>query len=329
MLTLENKEDSEAPVLVNALGLVKDFGKLRAVDDLSFKVAAGEIYGLVGPDGAGKTTTFRLLCGALRLNGGEVTIAGHDLAHEPEVCRSYIGYLAQRFALYPELTVLENIRFFAEVRGITAKEWRPRCLELLKFVDLQDFADRLAGKLSGGMKQKLGLASALIHRPALLLLDEPTTGVDPVTRQDFWQLIIKLVRSEGLGVVVSTPYMDEAGRCMHLGLMRQGRILSEGTPHELCRRLDERMIELIGAPLPLWRELVSLDQDVEDVQVFGVRLHIRVKSGCLSVVCTRLLEQKTLHPDLQLETLTPVSAQLEDVLISLIQEGQMGQEVLQ
>ena len=188
--------------LVNASNLKKSFGDNHAVDGVSLNIAAGEIYGLVGSDGAGKTTTMRLLVGALKPDAGEVNVCGFDVLKQVEQARSQIGYLSQRFSMYDDLTVLENIRFFAEVRGLSQKEWLPRCMEILKFVGLADFKDRRAGQLSGGMKQKLGLASALVTRPRLLLLDEPTTGVDPVTRQDFWQLVIKLVSQRETGTQV-------------------------------------------------------------------------------------------------------------------------------
>jgi ABC-2 type transport system ATP-binding protein len=197
--------------LIIAQNLTKRFGDTTAVSDLSLQVRAGEIYGLVGPDGAGKTTTMRLLCGALTPDSGKVIIGGQSMLKSPDRAREQLGYLSQKFSLYKELTVLENIRFFAEVRGIPSKEWRDRTIEILEFVGLAEFVDRRAGYLSGGMKQKLGLASALVHRPQILLLDEPTGGVDPVTRQDFWQLIIQLVNQERVSVLVSTPYMDEAG----------------------------------------------------------------------------------------------------------------------
>jgi len=181
--------------LIQAQGLHKSFGDNHAVNDVSLNIAAGEIYGLVGSDGAGKTTTLRLLVGALQADAGEIEVGGYDVRKQVEYARSQIGYLSQRFSLYEDLTVLENIRFFAEVRGLSSKEWLPRSMEILVFVGLADFKDRLSGQLSGGMKQKMGLASALVTRPRVLLLDEPTTGVDPVTRQDFWQLVIKLVSS--------------------------------------------------------------------------------------------------------------------------------------
>ena len=184
--------------LIETNHLHKSFGNTHAVDDLNLSVAAGEIYGLVGPDGAGKTTALRLLCGALRSDAGQTSITTYDIARQTEQARAQIGYLPQRFSLYEDLTVLENLRFFAEARGLPTVEWKPRCMEILEFVGLAEFINRRAGQLSGGMKQKLGLAAALVHRPRVLLLDEPTTGVDPVTRQDFWQLIIRLASAPPL-----------------------------------------------------------------------------------------------------------------------------------
>ena len=179
--------------LISVQGLHKSFGSVQAVNGVSFHIQAGEIYGLVGADGAGKTTTIRLLCGALTPDQGDIQLAGYDIRHQVEQARSNLGYLSQRFSLYEDLTVLENIRFFAEVRGLKSDAWYPRCMEILEFVGLAEYKDRFAGKLSGGMKQKLGLATALVVKPKVFLFDEPTTGVDPVTRQDFWQLIIRLV----------------------------------------------------------------------------------------------------------------------------------------
>ena len=173
--------------LVQASNIKKHFGNTQAVDGVSLEIKSGEIYGLVGADGAGKTTTIRLLVGALKADAGEVNICGYDINRQTEQARSQFGYLSQRFSMYEDLTVLENIRFFAEVRGLKSDEWLVRCNEILEFVGLDKFTNRLAGQLSGGMKQKLGLASALVTRPRVLLLDEPTTGVDPVTRQDLWK----------------------------------------------------------------------------------------------------------------------------------------------
>src|SRR5262245_55889139 len=276
-------------LLVNATNISKSFGETRAVDGVSFEIPAGEIYGLVGADGAGKTTTMRLLVGALKADSGQVDICGYDIDRQTEQARAQFGYLSQRFSLYEDLTVLENIRFFAEVRGLKSNEWLDRCNEILEFVGLARFTDRRAGQLSGGMKQKLGLASALVTRPKVLLLDEPTTGVDPVTRQDFWQLVIRLTtQSNGVSVIISTPYMDEASRCHRVGFMKAGRIIAEDTPSNLRARLNDRILELRGHPLHILRHTAHEDKDVEDVQAFGDRLHIRVGERKAEVVLRRL-----------------------------------------
>ena len=263
--------------VLEAHDLHRSFGATRAVDGVTISVAAGHAYGLVGPDGAGKTTTLRLLVGAMRPDSGSVRILGQDLRHS-SVALDRVGYLAQRFSLYGELTVQENLDFFGTVRGVTGSDLRARASELLHFVGLNGFEQRLAGKLSGGMKQKLGLATALIHRPRLLLLDEPTGGVDPPTRQDFWQLIIRLM-GEGLAVVVSTPYMDEAERCTRLGFLHSGRFLTQGAPRDLLRLLTGRVLVLTAWPKAAARPICLADPDVENVAAFGDRLHLRLSQA--------------------------------------------------
>ncbi|MCP4426538.1 MAG: ABC transporter ATP-binding protein [Chloroflexi bacterium] len=302
--------------MIDVQGLSKSFGTVTAVNNLTLRVAAGEVYGLVGPDGAGKTTTFRLLVGALRLDGGGGTIAGYDLVKGIDGVRTQIGYLPQRFSLYGDLTTDENLRFFAEVNGISAREWRPRRDEMLDFVGLAEFADRRADKLSGGMKQKLGLATALIHRPRLLLLDEPTGGVDPVTRQDFWQLIGRAVSEEGVTVVVSTPYMDEASRCTRIGFLRDGRLLAEGEPQILANRLQGRVLELIGSPRRELRRIAGEDTAVEDVQAFGEKLHLRVQPGMAKIVLGRL-PAALAAANIAVRHLRPIAPSLEDAFIEL------------
>lgn len=282
--------------LIQASGLHKIFRSAKgtlvhAVDGLNLQVCAGEIYGLVGADGAGKTTTIRLLVGALTLNAGQVILAGFPIDRQLEQARAQVGYLSQRFSLYDDLTVMENIRFFAEVRGLRGREWLPRCLEILDFVNLSPFKDRLVGQLSGGMKQKLGLATALITRPRILLLDEPTTGVDPVTRQDFWQLITRLVsepENKEVCVLISTPYMDEAARCHRVGFMHKGRLIQEGTAGELRSTLNGRVLEMRGEPLLLARRIAAQDPGIEDVHTFGDRLHLRLKEAQPEPVIERL-----------------------------------------
>lgn len=314
-------------MLIQAENLRRSFGEVRAVEGVSFQIAEGEIYGLVGPDGAGKTTVMRLLCGALvpdndpHPTSTSIRIAGYDIARQTEQARAHIGYLPQRFSLYEDLSVMENLRFFAEVRGIPAKDWKPRCMEILRFVGLEEFTERRAGKLSGGMKQKLGLAAALVHQPQVLLLDEPTTGVDPVTRQDFWQLIIRLAsanQQKGIAVLVSTPYMDEASRCIRIGFMRSGRITAEGTPAELRTLLQDRVLELRGQPLVKLRKIAEEDPDVTGAQMFGDRIHLQVRSGTAEQVIARL-SQTIPSRGGELTRMRIIPPQLEDVFISLLE----------
>jgi len=308
--------------LIDATNLVRYFGETHAVDGVSIHIRPGEIYGLVGSDGAGKTTTMRLLCGALRPDSGDISVCGFDVQKQTEDARSQLGYLSQRFSMYEDLTVLENIRFFSEVRGMKPDEWRPRCMEILEFVGLANFKDRRAGQLSGGMKQKLGLASALVTRPRILLLDEPTTGVDPVTRQDFWQLLIKLVSNNEneVAVLISTPYMDEAARCNRVGFMRHGKIIAEGTPSELRAMLKDRILELSGEPIKQLRHIAQKDEDVEDVRAFGDRLHLRVREDKAQVVIDRL-PSEIRSEGAELNRLRSIPAQLEDVFIYLSEQS--------
>ena len=333
-VTLDIENFKMATFLVSANNLHKSFGNIHAVDDVSLQIKSGEIYGLVGADGAGKTTTMRLLVGALLPDEGEVKVCGYDVIRETEHARAQLGYLSQRFSLYEDLTVLENIRFFAEVRGLKPNEWLPRSLEILEFVGLEQFRDRRAGQLSGGMKQKLGLASALVTRPRVLLLDEPTTGVDPVTRQDFWQLIIKLASSasseeaeERVSVIISTPYMDEASRCHRVGFMKAGKIIAEDTPSNLRARLNNRILELRGSPIGLLRQVAHRDQDVEDVQAFGDRLHIRVGENKAQDVLHRLTAQMPSEGG-QVGELRSVPPVLEDVFIALSESESMSPDVV-
>ena len=317
MVVMMNSRDS----LVVAAGLQKSFRDVNAVNGVNLNVAAGEIYGLVGSDGAGKTTTMRLLVGALLPTHGEASICGYSVRNQVEQARAQLGYLSQRFSLYEDLTVLENIRFFAEMRGLKPDEWLPRCLEILDFVGLAKFQHRRAGQLSGGMKQKLGLASALVTRPRVLLLDEPTTGVDPVTRQDFWQLIIQLVsdQSSGVSVIISTPYMDEAARCSRIGFMQKGAITMEGTPGQLRNLLAQRVLELRGSPLPLLKTISAENTDVEDVRSFGDRLHLRVKVGQVETV-VKDLEQTIPAGGGNFIGARPIPPSLEDVFIYLSEQ---------
>jgi ABC-2 type transport system ATP-binding protein len=227
--------------MIRAENLTRRFGALTAVDRLNLEVARGEVFGLVGPDGAGKTTTLRMLTGLLDPSEGRAWVAGHDAAREPQAVKDRIGYMAQRFGLYGDLTVDENMTFYADLFGVTGAERGRLTAQLLRMTRLEPFRDRLAAQLSGGMKQKLALMCTLLHHPEVLFLDEPTTGVDPVSRRDFWIILHDLV-AKGLTVFLTTAYLDEAERCDRVGLVHRGRLIRCDTPEALKRLAGE------GAP---------------------------------------------------------------------------------
>src|SRR5579871_829110 len=221
---------------VAAVGLTRRFGATLAVDRVSFEAARGQIFGLIGPDGAGKTTTIRMLAGVLPPDAGTAIVAGADVARNPEAAKQHLSYMPQRFGLYEDLTVAENLRFYADLFGVERAARERRAQELLAASGLAEFRRRLAGKLSGGMKQKLGLICALIHRPRVVLLDEPTTGVDPISRRDLWRILYAML-AEDVTIIAATCYLDEAERCHRLALMHEGRVLFCGAPRELKARL--------------------------------------------------------------------------------------------
>lgn len=302
-------------VLLETENLVKTFGSFRAVDGLNLQVHAGEMVGLVGPDGAGKTTAIRLMCGALSPTSGVVRVAGYEVPAQVEKAREQIGYLAQRFGLYGDLSVQENIEFFGEVFDVPVSEVKERAAQLLDFAGLGDFTDRPASALSGGMQKKLGLASALVHRPKVLLLDEPTGGVDPVARQEFWHLLIALLRG-GSAVLVSTPYMDEAMRFNRVIFMNHGRVLTQGEPRKLMQRLEGRILELDASDQMSARQIAEDDPEVEDVHTFGNHLHLRVSSARGPM---ERIPMKLQSANIPMDHISPIPATLEDVFIHLIE----------
>jgi ABC-2 type transport system ATP-binding protein len=298
---------------VETIELSRSFGAIHAVQRLSMQVRPGQIYGLVGPDGAGKTTALRLLCGALRIDSGQARVVGIDVARNPEAVRRRIGYMPQRFSLYGDLTVRENMHFFAEVYGVPQAERATLLKRLLAFSRLEPFQQRRAEALSGGMKQKLALACALIHRPDLLMLDEPTTGVDPVSRREFWDILRDAVIQDGMTVLVSTPYMDEADRCHHVGFMRAGALMASGTPRELQRQVPGIVLEIQARPYHTAQELLRTLPGVRGVQVFGDRLHV-ISDDSLSETAVR---ERLAGADVSVGNIRRIQPTMEEVFVYL------------
>jgi len=306
---------SDAAPVVSLNAVVKSFGPTRAVDGLSFAVSPGEMFGLIGPDGAGKTTTLRMMCGLVRPDAGSVQLFGGDPFHVRRLSVDSVGYVSQRFSLYGDLSIDENIAFFARLHGVS--NFGDKRTRLLTLTGLLPFRDRLANKLSGGMKQKLALACTLVHEPSLLVLDEPTTGVDPVSRREFWKLLTEF-RAQGLTAVLATPYLDEAERCDRVLLLREGKALALDTPDAL-RRMDHTvMLEVIASP-PRQALRVLRDRLGEDeVSLFGDRLHARVASADAGPAITRWLTDA----QLDVTRVMPIVPTLEDVFIEHVRRAQ-------
>lgn len=262
----------EAVIKIN--DLKKSYGSLLAVDGVNYHVNRGEMFGLVGPDGAGKTTTIRMLVGLLNPESGSAEVLGYDLVTQKKMIKDEIGYLSQKFSLYGDLTIDENIEFFADIHGV--KNFHERRDELLEFTRLTPFRNRLADKLSGGMKQKLALACTLIHKPKIIFLDEPTTGVDPVSRRDFWKILSNLLK-EGITIFMSTPYLDEAERCNRVALMDKGKIISCDTPKNVKDSMNMQIVEIVCTPVRTAYSVIKSSTGFE-VQMFGDRLNVAVSN---------------------------------------------------
>ncbi len=313
------KENGSAAI--RTAGLTKTFGPTVAVDSIDLEVSQGELFGLVGPDGAGKTTTMRLLTAILSPTSGEAFVSGFSILSEGEQIKERIGYMAQRFGLYEDLTVMENIDFYADLYEVPSRERPERIERLLGFSNLTPFRKRLAGNLSGGMKQKLGLACALIHRPEVLFLDEPTCGVDPVSRRDFWRILYSLLK-EGITVFISTAYLDEAERCTRIGLMNKGEILEVDEPGSMRRRLPVTMVEIVSPQARSARDILTESSEVRRVSMYGERLHVSVTDPA-AVARVRGLLAEARSPCLGIRSITP---SLEDVFIEFVEEGRAGKE---
>jgi ABC-2 type transport system ATP-binding protein len=290
---------------VETRGLSRTFGTVEAVRSLDLEVREGEMYGLVGPDGAGKTTTIRMLCGLLRPTDGRASVLGFDVVKDAARLKSRIGYFSQKFSLYGDLTIDENIAFFAEIHLV--RDFRARREELLEFTRLTPFRDRLADRLSGGMKQKLALACALIHTPRIIFLDEPTTGVDAVSRRDFWKILSGLMRS-GITIVMTTPYMDEAERCSRVALLAKGRLLAADTPAGIKRLMRGTVVEIVCPDIRRGFAILKAVPGVREVQLFGDRLNAVVSDpgremplieAALAAAGIPVIQKRVLPPSLE------------------------------
>jgi ABC-2 type transport system ATP-binding protein len=296
--------------------LTKSFGLLQAVRRLNLEVTSGEIFGLVGPDGSGKTTTLRMLCGILPPDEGEAVVAGYDIHRETERIKEKVGYLPQRFGLYGDLSVLENIHFYADLYLVPRKGRGERIERLLQFANLEPFVKRRAQDLSGGMKQKLGLICALIHTPALLLLDEPTTGVDPVSRRDFWMILYDLLK-EGVTILFSTSYLDEAERCSRIGLMDQGELLISETPAAVKARVKGIVLELRTNSNQRGIKILEEMGSFRSLVLSGDRIHVLADDAQES---EKMIRKELTSHGIEVLDLITVKPSLEDAFIATVEE---------
>lgn len=299
---------------IQAQKLTRSFKKVQAVRGIDFDISPGGIFGLIGPDGAGKTTTIRMLAGIIKPTSGWARVSGIDTNRQAEKLRHQVGYMAQRFSLYGDLSVRENIEFYADIFGVRGKERQEQIDRLLRFARLEEIQDRAAGVLSGGMKKKLGLACALVHRPQVLFLDEPTNGVDPISRREFWDILSDL-HIAGVTVFVSTAYMDEAERCSHVGLMYRGQIVSQGSPAELKQSVRGELLALVTPDIPRAVAAIEKSPGVREVQAYGDRLHVFVDDAAKreTEIASTLKEK-----GIALQQIRRSVPQLEDAFISLV-----------
>ncbi len=309
---------TETPQLaITATDLTKSFPGVRAVDHLSFDVRVGEIFGLVGPDGAGKTTTLRMLAGVMPPDQGRAVVAGFNVVNDPEGAKHHLSYMPQRFGLYEDLTVDENIRFYADLFGVHRDERVRRSAQLLRAAGMGEFRTRFAGKLSGGMKQKLGLVCALIHRPKVILLDEPTTGVDPVSRRDFWRILYDLIW-EGVAILTSTAYLDEAERCHRVALLHQGKLLFCDTPPRLKQKLGKGVLSITSEDPRRVREQLQHAEGISSLLLTGDGVHVVVDDAprCMSEFQARLKSA-----NVPFDAITEVTPTIEDLFVDAVTSG--------
>jgi ABC-2 type transport system ATP-binding protein len=305
-----------AEAAVRLEGVSKNYGRIAALNTLSCDIEAGEMFGLIGPDGAGKTTTIRLICGLLRADAGNLRVLGLDPVRDHRRLTDSVGYFSQRFSLYGDLSIDENIAFFAEIHGI--RDYRARRDRLLDLTQLTPFRGRLASQLSGGMKQKLALACTLVHEPRLILLDEPTTGVDPISRREFWKLLSEFL-AQGITIVMSTPYLDEAERCGRVALLDRGTLLALDTPAALRATLGGTLLEVLTSDHRRAAELLRAAAGAVDVQMFGERVHVRLRSDVREPVAT--VTSRLASGGVEVSSVRQVPPSLEDVYIARLEEA--------
>lgn len=314
-MTTRDETRAERRPAIEVRSLTKTFGAITAVDGLDLAIPRGELFGLVGPDGGGKTTTLRMLAGILSPTTGDAWVAGHSVTRQAEALKDKIAYMSQRFGLYGDLTVIENLLFYADLFEVPRRERPARIERLLGFSNLTPFKDRLADKLSGGMKQKLGLACALIHTPEIVLLDEPTNGVDPVSRRDFWRILYEMLR-EGVTILVTTAYLDEAERCTRVGLMHQGRLLAVDSPDAVKRLLGGALVEIPVTDAWRARQILHDVPAARSATLFGHRLHVAMDDMArdLPAVMAALAAEGLAPHDAR-----AVVPSLEDVFIAMLE----------
>jgi len=299
---------------IQAENLTKHFRNVQAVRGINLDIAPGEIYGLIGPDGAGKTTTIRMLAGVMKPTAGIARVSGLDTYRQAEKLRPQVGYMAQRFSLYGDLSVRENLEFYADIFGVRGAEREQQIQRLLRFARLEEFQDRAADALSGGMKKKLGLACALVHRPRVLFLDEPTNGVDPISRREFWDILSDL-HLAGVTILVSTAYLDEAERCSRVGLMYQGEIIRQGAPGELRQLVHGDLIAIVADDLTTSERIVATLEGVAETQAYGDRLHVFVDDATRRLPeIERALRAAGVH----ITQIRPTAPRLQEAFISLM-----------
>ncbi|WP_027359349.1 ABC transporter ATP-binding protein [Desulforegula conservatrix] len=298
-------------------GLTKKFGDLAAVENLSINVAEGECFGLVGPDGAGKTTTMRLLTSIMDPTSGDAWIDGLHIVKDSEAIKGKIGYMSQKFGLYPDLTVMENLNFYADIYCVPQKGRKEKIENLLSFSNLTPFKKRQAGRLSGGMKQKLGLACALIHTPRILFLDEPTNGVDPVSRRDFWKILYQLLKQK-VTIFVSTSYLDEAERCNRLALIHKGNLIASGTPALIKKMMPSKILEISTLYPRKTAGVLKQNFTCADISLFGDRVHF---SGTNISGDVENIESFLSNSGIEIKTIREIEPTLEDVFVSALKNG--------